>query len=138
MHGSTVSLLQANNAPISFGWMPAAQSPAKNRCEAQAADEERSVVGQQKRGGMASQTMEHHLSIDGAKIEHKSERREEDERCEARKPSTLFLIGATAAISRPRRDFNFDLSSSRLPDILAPFPLARRVTLGANQICPPH
>ena len=115
--------------------MPAPQSPAKNRCEAQAADEDRSVVG---RHGMASQTVEHHLSIDGAKIEHKSERGEEEDGCEARKPSTLLFIGATAAISRPRRDFNFDLSSSRLPDILAAFPLAPRVTLGAIQICPPH
>ena len=73
--------------------MPAAQSAAKNRCEAQAADEERSVVG---RHGITDSGASPVDRWAWAKIEHKSERREEDERCEARKPSTLLLIGATA------------------------------------------
>ena len=59
---------------IRFHCMPAAQSSAKNRCEMQAADDERVV----RRGARAS----HHgqwsitcRSMDGSKIERKSERK---------------------------------------------------------------
>ena len=73
MHESTVSLLQANNGPIS-------SDGCRLRNHRPKIDAKRKLQmrsGQQSDDGMASQTVEHHLSIDGSKIEHKSERREE-------------------------------------------------------------